>query len=61
MLKELKNTIRHTAIYGFGNVAVKLIGFVLMPLYTKHISVPEYGILGILEVTILILSQVLIF
>ncbi|MBC8312925.1 MAG: polysaccharide biosynthesis C-terminal domain-containing protein [Candidatus Cloacimonetes bacterium] len=61
MLKKIKNTIKHSAIYGIGSIATKLIGIVLLPLYTKHITVSEYGILGILEITIVILAQVLIF
>jgi len=60
MRNKLKNTIKHTAIYSFGNIATKLIGIVLLPLYTKHITVAEYGVLGILEITIMILTQVLI-
>lgn len=61
MLNKIKFTLKHSAIYGLGSVTTKLIGFVLLPLYTKHITVSEYGILGILEITILILSQVLLF
>jgi len=60
MRNKLKNTIKHTAIYSFGNIATKLIGIVLLPLYTKHITVAEYGVLGILEITIMILTQILI-
>ena len=60
MLTRIKATIKHTAIYSIGNIATKLIGIVLLPLYTKHITVSEYGILGILEITIMILTQVLI-
>lgn len=60
MLDKLKATLKHTAIYSLGNITTKLFGVVLLPLYTKHITVSEYGILGILEVTILILTQVMI-
>ncbi len=60
MLSKTKNTIKHTAVYSFGNITTKLIGIVLLPLYTKHITVAEYGILGILEITIMILTQTLI-
>jgi O-antigen/teichoic acid export membrane protein len=52
--------MKHTAIYSLGNIATKLIGIVLLPLYTTHITVAEYGVLGILEITIMILTQVLI-
>ncbi|MFX0132862.1 MAG: lipopolysaccharide biosynthesis protein [Candidatus Hodarchaeota archaeon] len=61
MLETIKENIKHTAIYGLGNIATKLIGVVLLPLYTKHITVSEYGILSILEISITIISAVLIF
>lgn len=61
MLNRIKSTVKHSIVYGIGTVTTKLIGFILLPLYTKHITVSEYGILGVLEITILILSQVLIF
>ncbi|MBN2031134.1 oligosaccharide flippase family protein [bacterium] len=61
MYQKIKHTFQHTAIYSLGNIATKLVGIVLLPLYTKHITVSEYGILGILEVTLIILTQVLSF
>jgi len=60
MLKNVKKTVSHSAIYGLGNLTTKLIGIVLLPLYTKHISVAEYGVLGILEATIMIMVQVMV-
>lgn len=60
MLNNVKQTIKQTTIYGLGNAGSKLIGIILLPLYTNHITVREYGILGILEVTIMILSQTLV-
>jgi O-antigen/teichoic acid export membrane protein len=59
MLNHLKETLKHTAIYSIGNITTKLIGIVLLPLYTKHITVSEYGVLGIVEISIMILTQVL--
>lgn len=58
MFKDIKQIIRHTLVYGAGNLASKLVGFILIPLYTdvKYFSIAEYGLLGILEVT----SQLLI-
>jgi O-antigen/teichoic acid export membrane protein len=56
MIDNLKNTIKGAFIYGFGNLSTKLIGFILIPLYTKKFTVAEYGILGILDIT----SQVII-
>jgi len=56
MFDELKKTFQKTAIYSLGNLSSKVIGFVLLPLYTDYLSLSEYGILAILEAT----SQILI-
>lgn len=56
MLQHIKSTLKNSIIYGFGNLATKIVGFILLPLYTKHLSVADYGVLGIIEVT----SQVFI-
>ena len=58
MLKNIKQVSKHTFIYGFGNVSVKLIGLILIPLYTnpKFFSVEEFGAISLLEVT----SQLLV-
>jgi len=52
MLNDLKKTFKQSAIYGFGRASTKLVGFVLLPLYTKEISASDYGIYGILEIFI---------
>lgn len=53
MLKELKKTSKHTAIYAVGNTAIKLIGLFLIPLYTNadYLSHDDFGALSILEAT----------
>lgn len=59
MLTQLKKTFTHSAIYGLGNMATKLIGLILLPLYTDYLSVSEYGILSIFEITSNILITIL--
>ncbi|MCK9206153.1 MAG: hypothetical protein M0P66_03500 [Salinivirgaceae bacterium] len=58
MIGDLKRTFRKSSIYAIGNVATKLIGLVLIPLYTdvKFFTVSDYGAFGLLEIT----SQVLV-
>lgn len=56
MLSFVKSAAKNSFIYGLGNVSTKVVGFILLPLYTSHFSVREYGILGLLEVS----SQVLV-
>ena len=51
MLSFIKSAVKNSFIYGLGNISTKIIGFVLLPLYTSHLSVQEYGILGMLEVS----------
>jgi len=59
MLDKIKRTVKHTAFFAFGNIAPKLSGFILLPIYTKLISVADYGILGLLEVIELIATHIL--
>lgn len=56
MIEDLKRTLNHTVIYSLGNVLPKLVGFILLPLYTSHLNTSEFGILAILQA----LSQILI-
>lgn len=51
MLEYLRNTLKHTVIYSLGNLSTKIIGLILLPLYTSYLTTEEYGILSILEVT----------
>ncbi len=51
MLNNLKHTVKHTTIYSLGNISIKIIGLILLPLYTTHLTTSEYGILAILETT----------
>lgn len=48
--------LKNSFIYALGNISRKAIGFVLLPLYLKKLSISDYGILGIMEIS----SQALI-
>ncbi|MGD9991817.1 MAG: lipopolysaccharide biosynthesis protein [Salinivirgaceae bacterium] len=56
MLNILRSTVKSTFIYSLGNLSSKLVGFILIPLYTSKLSISEFGVLGMLEIT----SQILI-
>ncbi len=51
MIDKLKHTLKHTFVYSMGNLAAKLIGLILLPLYTSHLTTEHYGILSILEIS----------
>ncbi len=61
MLKSIKISLKDTIIYGLGNIAVKVVGLILIPLFTdpKFFSIDEFGVLGILEISGLVLTAVL--
>jgi len=58
MQKELNSFVKSIVIYGFGNVSIKIIGLILLPLYTNvhFLSVSENAAMGILDIS----SQILI-
>ncbi|PKP39166.1 MAG: hypothetical protein CVT98_02925 [Bacteroidetes bacterium HGW-Bacteroidetes-15] len=60
MLQGIKNTAKSSIIYGLGNISTKLVGIVLLPLYTNTelISIEEFGVLGVVDVSIQILVAV---
>jgi O-antigen/teichoic acid export membrane protein len=51
MLQNIKKAMQDSLVYGVGNMAAKLVGFILLPLYTSRLSVADYGILSVLEIT----------
>jgi len=50
MFKELLNLSKHTAIYGFGQVASRGVAVLLIPLYTAYLTPENYGLLQITRV-----------
>ena len=58
MIGEIRKTLGKSAVYSIGNMSTKLIGLLLIPLYTdqSYLSISEYGALGVLEVS----AQVLV-
>ena len=61
MLQGIKNTAKSSIIYGLGNISTKLVGIVLLPLFTdtEILSIEEFGVLGVVDVSIQILVALL--
>jgi len=49
MLAQLKMAYRDSLIYSAGNLANKVVGFILLPLYTSYFDLAEFGVLGLIE------------
>ncbi len=62
MFQNIKSILKHSSVYSVGNAAQKAIGLITLPLYSmKLTSVAEFGIFGIIDITINILVIVLTF
>jgi len=57
----LNRIVKNSVIYSISPLSTKLVGFILLPIYTSYFSVSDYGVLGILEVTSLVLISILGF
>ncbi len=44
--------VKHSTIYATGNILRQLAGFIMLPIYTQHLSPADYGIIGLLTFAI---------
>ena len=51
MIKNIKLATKNSLIYSLGNISVKFVGLILIPIYTntEFLSFDDYGVLAILE------------
>ncbi len=58
MLNSIKISLKDSFVYGLGNIAIKIVGLVLIPLFTndKYFSIEDFGIIGMLDVSALVLT-----
>ncbi|MCB0324877.1 MAG: oligosaccharide flippase family protein, partial [Bdellovibrionales bacterium] len=47
----IKQVAKNSLIYGLGDLLTKLVGFLLIPLYTHYLTTAEYGVLELLDLT----------
>jgi O-antigen/teichoic acid export membrane protein len=43
-----RKLVKHSTIYAIGNVSRQLIGFVMLPVYTRFLTPADYGVIGLL-------------
>src|ERR671934_942059 len=51
----MKELVRHSAIYGLGNLVARIVSVLLLPLYTRYLTPGDYGLIE----TLVALSAVL--
>jgi O-antigen/teichoic acid export membrane protein len=54
---EIRTAVRHSAVYGLGNVLAKGIGFFMLPVYTHYLTPVDYGVLEILDLSMSLLGM----
>jgi O-antigen/teichoic acid export membrane protein len=59
IVEQLGTAVRHSAVYGFGSVVAKAIGFLMVPFYTHYLNPVDYGILEILDLSMSLLGMLL--
>jgi len=60
MRAKTKNLLKTAAIYGGGDFLQKALGLLLIPIYTHYLTVSDYGTLSLLNVTLQLLSFMMI-
>ena len=55
MFERLKELLRHSALYGLGNLVARIVSVLLLPLYTRYLTPADYGLIE----TLVALSAVL--
>lgn len=56
---ELKGLFRHGAIYGLAGILSRLVGFIMIPVYTHYLSPSDYGINELVGLTTEVIGIVL--
>jgi len=60
MLERLKSTVRDTFVYSLSNIAPKIVGVILLPLFTAKLAISEFGNWDLIDNSIQILAEVAI-
>jgi len=51
MYDVLKSVVHHSAVYGIGTVLNRIVGFLLIPVYTHYLTTTDYGTIELIELT----------
>lgn len=61
MLKDIKYTLKQSAVYGVSRISTKAVAFILLPLYSLNFSLAEYGVIVRIETLWQILWVIFLF
>jgi len=49
---EMGGVGRHTLIYGTGVLLSNALAFIMLPIYTRYLTPADYGVMGLIEMTL---------
>lgn len=58
MLDVFKKIGKHTLIYSLANILARMIGFFMIPVYTRYLTPSDYGIIELLDLTNYVIGMV---
>lgn len=61
MSSGTKETVKHAAIYSAASMMGKVIGFIMLPFYAHHLDAVGYGIIGMADASMALLSALLAY
>ena len=47
---------RHTIIYGLGTILQKAVSFLMLPIYTRILTLEDYGVIALIDMTLDVIS-----
>ncbi|MBN2021538.1 MAG: polysaccharide biosynthesis protein [Pirellulales bacterium] len=56
MNRAYRDILKHSAVYGLGQILTRLASFLLLPLYTSYLRPADYGCIAILDLTATVLG-----
>jgi len=59
MFSQLLRLSRHSIVYGLGAAASQVVGFFLIPLYTRYLTPSDYGVLEIFVATMAVIGVII--
>ena len=59
--KETGLLAKHYSVYGLTNMLSRLVGFLMIPVYTSYITPANYGVMELIEITISLIQTVVAF
>lgn len=57
--REARTVGKHTVIYGMAGVLGQLVGFIMLPVYTRYLTPSDYGIMDLVGITAVLLTSVI--